>query len=195
MYAILHNEAIVLPMLVIIAALASSLVKIIQKAYFTHKKVVFTAKKYEYLYTAVSFILAGGLTFAYEYVYLRLSLWSVLIKACTAALTVSGVYIIIIQVGRKGIKWLWSIVKKYAVKIVTAIKNKNGTTAIGIINDIANDIKEETDTDAEQIDSLIESAEIEDKTIDAIDNVVLLTGASRVVVQKIIAQLKNSSKN
>ena len=194
MYAILHNEAIILPMLVIIAALASSLLKIIQKAYFTRKKLVFTAKKYEYLYTAVSFILAGGFTFAYEYFYLHINLWAVLIKAGTAALTVSGVYIIIIQVGRKGIKWLWGIVKKYAVKIVTAIKTKNGTTAIGIINDIANDIKEKADTDSEQIDALIDSAEIEDKTIDTIDNVVLLTGASRVVVQKIIAQLKNSNK-
>lgn len=106
--------------IVIVAILISSLVKVIMKKVATKDGGTFDCKKWEYLYAAISLILAAAGVFCFLKFYLKITDINVIWKTVVVyAGSVQTVYLFIVQLVRKGGKGIFSVI----IKLFSKLKN------------------------------------------------------------------------
>lgn len=115
--------ALICVAIVIVAVLIASLVKLIMKKAVNHNGGELDCKKWEYLYAAISFIIAAVGVFCFLRFYVGVTDVNVLIKNTGLyAGSTQIIYLFVIQLISKGCKGIYTSIKNIFAKL-TASKN------------------------------------------------------------------------
>ncbi len=126
-----------------IAVLLVSLVKLIISVALKNKGVSFDKKKFEFLFAFASFALAFGINFLFIWGHSDNSLVDIAKQASGYALDTSSIYLLIFNVGKKGIKYVWNKIK---TKLADGKLSKQ--EMVEVINEMSDDAKEMNVVDA-----------------------------------------------
>lgn len=122
----------------VLAVLVVSCVKAIIKAVYKKQNKSFDAKKFEYLFFIIAFLIAGTAAFLIAYLLQHNTLISSFEDAGIYGSATQALYYIIIQPSRKGINWIIKAIGKFIAYIKTKkVTSKDIKDVVKSINTVS----------------------------------------------------------